>query len=303
MKYTVLVAAMLLSTVGANAQEKMQVHLKSSQLVEYDVNQVEKVTFTEGQPVTPPTPSQKVMVKSVDDVTFTYDAQGRCTGYTEQEDGYGIGWTFDYATMSIGIMGMPLGQFEINEAGYLTRLYFNLMGAVSEATMEYDADGYLIHEVVKNSSPDGSYQNAEATLTWENGLLTKSHTVGDEYEADEDECIKQIDDNVYFYSDRENVLGQWTYAMTDMEDNPLVLTGMFGKAPAKFPSGAKMTGNWDGEEYHKVSYTFNADGTVATETMDGTTYTYTYYSSSNLPAKALRMLALPFGKKALKKKN
>lgn len=260
------------------AKDSMKITFNDAATVTYDVETITDITFIDSgnDPVTPPAPSDKVLVTRINDAVYTYDAQGRCTSMTS--DGGDISLTFDYTNMSVSIYGFTVGSFTLTPQGNFSTISFNFMGAKSGMKFEYNSDGYVV-KISNNESDDDYYYESENTFYWDNNLLTKLVTVG--IEKDYDGEIKINDVFTLNYSQQENKTNQWTLAMFD-SDFDLAVTGMFGNAPALLPSSAK----WDSDPEFSVSYTLNPDGSIKTETFKGTTYNYYYASgASAAPAK------------------
>lgn len=273
MKAKIILSSIFLSaSLIGYAQEVMNVNLNNGASVKYNVDEIKDITFEEPTaPVEPPVQDKGVKVASINDIQFKYDSQGRCTSivYTDED----VDYSFDYSSGIFSCMGFPVGKFTLTGSGYLQTLEINFLGAWSKMTMEYTPEGRLALVIADSIDEDGPYSLTDH-ITWKDGLLTQVQ----EWQKDEDGEEEYLLN--FTYSDKENSLGQFTLGMMNEGDLPLQVTGLFGKAPVKFPSSSK----WDSDPVQKISYSFNSDGTVATETVGGYDYNYTYNTRAAMPA-------------------
>lgn len=261
----------------------MKITFNDTKTVSYDVESIADITFTESgdDPVTPPATSDKVLVTQISDgnggAIYTYDAQDRCTSM--YIDGF-INLEFNYETMTIELMGYSVGTFTLTPQGYFSSQKIDFMGFKYEFIMDYDSNGHLSHGTEKALDEDGYYET-KLDIFWENNLLVK--VVGEVIE--EIEGTTEVYPGVYTvtYSQQENKANQWTLAMIGEEGLAFqCISGMYGKAPVCLPNAIR----WDEDSASdSVSYTFNSDGSINTETIGNDVYRYYYGGRSASPAK------------------
>ncbi len=266
--YSLLLATCLTSV----AKDKMKITFKDAPTVSYDVESITDITFTESpdDPVTPPAPSNKVLVLRIDDAYYTYDAQGRCTSMTSSDDELSL--SFNYETMSINMYGYTIGNFTLSPQGYFSTLSIDFMGEKDNLTIEYNSEGYITNAKEVNSNDEHYYED-NVEFYWENNLLVK--VIEHEIETEDGHHTDDTDVLTLTYSQQENKTNQWTVAM--LEDNgfgALLVTGMCGNAPARLPGSIK----WSYSTEQSVYYTLNPDGSIKTETIGNETYNYYYIS-------------------------
>lgn len=91
----------------------------------------------------------------------------------------------------------------------------------STESYTYDADGHMTQNVLHDFDDFGNPQKLITTYTWKDGLLLS-------YADDDTDHNERAE---FHYSDVENVHGQWE---PHTHLSALMITGLFGKAPAKF---------------------------------------------------------------------
>lgn len=277
MKARITLYSLLLATCFTSvAKDKMKITFNDASTVAYDVESITDITFTESpdDPVTPPNPSNKALVTRINNMAYTYDAQGRCTSMTLDGEMTVI-YIYDYETMTLKMNNYTVGNFTLTPEGYFSAINIDFMGAKNNMAFEYNSDGYMTHSSVVSSDVDYSYEK-NTELYWENNLLVK--IIEHEIETENGEHWDDTYVLTLTYSQQENKTNQWTLAMnnnTGMAGH--CATGMCGNAPARLPS--YYSWNYDSDFQGPVSYTLNSDGSIKTETIDGDTYNY-YYDSN-----------------------
>lgn len=267
-----IVALLSGSALSLGARDMMTIRFTSEPEQSFPVEAIDEIVFNEAdEPVVPDLPSDRVLVKSINEATFIYDENGRCTDINDFDGEFD--YHFDYKNNTLSMWDYTVGTFTLTKEGFLKTMKISFMGATSEATYSYDNDGHLIR-VVGESSGYGENYSSDNKLTWEDGLLVKMEC----YEEDEDGPFEST--LTISYSDTPNSLNQFTSGMLDNEDLPLQVIGFYGKAPVKFPKLLK----WSTDSPVSIKYTFNTDGTVNTETCGNTPYQYEYYAKSKAPA-------------------
>lgn len=91
----------------------------------------------------------------------------------------------------------------------------------STESFDYDAAGHLIMDMVRSVDAEGKPQIDVTTYTWQNNLLMSYS----------DNDIKHHESATYEYSDVDNIHGQWD---PNTRFGPIMISGLFGNAPAKF---------------------------------------------------------------------
>lgn len=281
MKARITLYSLLLATcLTSVAKDKMKITFNDASTVAYDVESITDITFTESpdDPVTPPNPSNKVLVMRINDAFYDYDTQGRCTSMTSSDGDFSL--SFDYAAMSLKMYGYTVGTFTLTPQGYFSTLSVDFMGEKANLTIEYNSDGYITRVQEGDSDVEHYYVN-NMEFYWENNLLVK--VLEHETEIEDGNTMEYNDFLTITYSQTENKTNQWTVAMLD--DNgfgALLVTGMCGNAPARLPGSIK----WSYSAEESVSYTLNPDGSIKTEKVGNENYNYYYISDlSASPAK------------------
>lgn len=279
MKARLTLYFLLLATcLTSMAKDRMKITFKDASAVEYSVESITDITFIESDddPVNPPASSNKVLVTRINDIVYTYDAQGRCTSMSLGDD---YSMVFDYESMTLKMYNYTVGSFTLTPQGYFSTLTIDFMGEKVNMKMEYNSEGFLTRLFASNSD-DEYYSESDAKLNWKDNLLVKidSETI----EKDSEDEVKDTDTFIINYSQQENKTNQWTLAMVDGDINEQFVTGMYGNAPARLPSSFK----WVSESEKSVSYTLNSDGSIKTETFNGETYQY--YYASNVSAASVK---------------
>lgn len=290
-----IIAIMMLSPMCMVAQEKMNIQFKDATSVSYDVESVEKITFSEEQ--TPPQPTAGQLVQ-VGEWAFTYNDQGQCTALKNLEENYT--YNIDYIKGTISVMGMSMGNFKLNDRGCLESMTIQAEGmGQGTITMTYNSEGYIIKAVVESSFFDDS-QRSESTFNWSNNNLTSysTHDSG----TDDGEPYDDTETCTFTYSDKVNTLGQWTCAQWgngEPDDLPVQWLGWMGKPSKNFISKVVWSFSFDSyTESDNVSYTFNDDGTINTEIFGDDVCQYRYAGESKAKAPKKAILKGLFGRKA-----
>ena len=226
---------------------------------------------------------------------FDYDEEGRPVKIGDYDIDYdkGIIYSYEYKDDE-------QASFKLNGSGFVS--YVNMEweeyddSSLAEKgngtiNLSYDGSGRL-NKITANGSYNGTedgekYYVSEsytATFTYNNGKLTKIVWDGTTDEDGEKTKYKEIY-TIEYEDAQENSLAQCTYSIGDIIGEYevflqyLYYVGMLGKPTSYLPT--KISYEWyeDGEmEGHNskaVSYSFNSDGTLKSETYQGTVY-YTY---------------------------
>ncbi len=241
---------------------------------------------------------------------FDYDDEGRCTSV------YGGCWDYDISYDPYKIVNDEDDDisFSFNGSGYVTKVTYSwsYKGSGWEESgkcttnISYDGD----HPTKITESYNGTeiedgdkytYSGSgTATLTWKNGNMTLMSVTWKESDSDGDNWTGKAT-YTYEYGNTPNECRQHTLALNEAyyemdftED--LGFIGYFGKGTSNLPTSYEETWEeeWDdGDEYnysspYSLSYTTNSDGTIKTEKINSTTYTYSYstlasYTRSAVP--------------------
>ncbi len=265
MKLAISIASLLFCVLSISAQEKMNIRFIDSSTVSYDVDKIEKITFSTSTPDIPPTPSGKhARVIQAGNFHYFYDAEGRCNQIIDYNDNLEL--KINYADKTFVFNGTQVATFDIDSQGRITELAETGGDGFVKSDYEYDTEGHLIKLTEVYSFPDEKY-NGTMTFFWENGNMT--HAIETLEEVGQETFTSKLEVS---YSEYENRHSQWTFGM--LEDNELGISiiGMFGTPPRDFPS----TTCWDTDSPVHISYIFNHDGTVNTETVGSKTFEYRY---------------------------
>lgn len=128
----------------------------------------------------------------------------------------------------------------------------------STESCDYDADGHLIRNVVRSTDAFGHPQTDVTTYTWHDNLLTGY--------ADDD--IQNHESATYDYSDVYNTHGQWD---PNTHFGPIMLSGLFGNAPAKFMKKETYYYQNIESETTQFSYALTENGLIKyAKILDGT---------------------------------
>ena len=202
--------------------------------------------------------------------TMEYDSTGRMTylaywdwdesdydnGYYQAKEHIDEDLTIDYNTKTITERlwdnekyVTDTYKYFVNNQGYIT--------SMDGMNFIYNEDGYL-------QSISGGVGDGHINLFWSNGNLVSV--------TSSDGCSATAS-----YGTDVNANGQVTCTMCRMAFEPIMLTGLCGKESKNLPTHYKYTGGEDLTEI--ISYKFNKNGTIATEThkitYNGVTYTET----------------------------
>lgn len=184
---------------------------------------------------------------------FDYDAYGRMTKLSAPAFQSSIEISYDPMMLTITDLDgtMTMTDISTNSKGYITETSFVEDGEGCPTTMSYDSDGHLT-----SVTSDGEVSH----FTWKNGNLTKL--------VDADDYVTTFE-----YSSNANTAGMFSPLWCDLM-SMLWMTGLFGTAPAYFPSVINIDG-----DVALFSYTLNPNGTINTEqfTYEGATATFNYY--------------------------
>lgn len=223
-----------------------------------------------------------------------YDDKGRVASV-----GYGVSdelFKIDYNSGKIILAdrnndGKSDGEYNVrfNADGFITSM---------TTTWDYDDEGdrktgtgdmtfsYNGRKLVKTESntdssteyegkKDTTSKKLEETVKWEGDKITevvrKTTTIRNDEDPSESESVRK-----FGYGSLKNKYRQWTvtmaYSIIDSSwMSVLALTGYFGDGPSILPDSCEVYG-----ERAAIEYVLNADGTIASENIDGTTYTLTY---------------------------
>lgn len=123
---------------------------------------------------------------------------------------------------------------------------------------DYDADGHLIKNVVRSTDDLGHPQTDVTTYTWQDNLLT----------GYSDDDFQHHESATYDYSDVYNTHGQWD---PNTRFGPIMLSGLFGNAPAKFMKKETYYYQNIESETTQFSYALTENGLIKyAKILDGT---------------------------------
>lgn len=154
------------------------------------------------------------------------------------------------------------------------------------STFSYDGDGHLISiktETNGTETEDGyssTYSGSETyDLTWQGGNLIKV-TENDVYNEGSytEKSVTEFD---ITYGTEVNKYNQTPWSLTETFSGDGVLqalaaAGLFGKGTEQLPTRIDETEDGLSEGAWTVSFTLNANGSIATETFRSNTYKYKY---------------------------
>ncbi len=291
-----IIAIMMLSPGYMVAQEKMNIQFKDATSVSYDVESIEKITFSEEQIYPQPTAEKLIQVGAM---TFGYDSQGRCNSVNDPEEELYL--EFNYSNNEISTFGHHIGSFKLNNQGYFESLKCLFDDVYHDINLEYDGQGYIIKVLEKLGDGEIS-ENYDYTFNWSNGNLIAVDVRY--YGVDDYSAYNEIEKCTYTYSNQINQLEQWTIAQfdngefDDISTSWLGLIGGMGKPSQNFISKITWTYNATSEiESLNVSYTFNADGTIGTERVGDDVLPYRYASGKKSRSTGKGALKGLFGRK------
>lgn len=220
------------------------------------------------------TTTNKLLTSAGDDVSLNYTSTGTIKVAFDNETTYLYSYNPEKITTSDG--SFSITDIKRNSSGAITSMKMtSSKGSTRQATITYDSDGHITKYVLDNYT--------ETTFTWQDGKLVKFEAKGTYSTRTEvDKVVFEYENNKY-----KNTTGQYTFSMFECEIDGvdwLYLTGSFGRAGNYLPTKVTCTEDViysDGQtktesKEYTYSYTLNSDGTVATETGNGTTRKYTY---------------------------
>lgn len=185
-------------------------------------------------------------------MSFTYNEQGKVTSFYDYGDGtLDISWSGNSITSITDKEEATHYSVTQNARGYITQMQGRGQDYSDNVTFSYNDEGRLTQYSV-NGNDDGDNFNASIKFTWFDGALTKSEQTSSE---DTPSVF------TYSYGQYDNALQQVFVYNTDADAFPGGI-GIFGKAAAKLPVKATS-----GSTTYDYSYTFNADGSINTQTI------------------------------------
>lgn len=234
-------------------------------------------------------------VTSIGNINFKYDNKGRVIEVASRN--YDDYIEIDYSK----------GTIEIDDEEGTIK--FDKNGLISEISISYDDDDYgyiykgsgtlkfsydskrLVSIVSSYSEKEtdvssGETENWNGTekcnYTWNNGNLVKAEGSYEDYLEGELEYSNSYSFTVS-YGETANKYKQFPYLLAyeivDFEGlEPLVAIGLLGEGPAYLPETVS-----EGNYNTTLSFTLNENGSIASESGDGSTYAYTY---SNISTKS-----------------
>ena len=233
----------------------------------------------------------------VGNYSFVYDDNGRCV---QVKSGSYVLGEIDY-DKGILISDDEEAKVSFTGKGYIKSIkaswdYKDEDGSYKgsgEISFSYNGDGQLTS--YSESSSESGKEDGEsfsfkgtykATYTWKNGNLVK--VVTEEMDTEDGEKSEAGSTCTIEYGDQKNELGQYSVGLADvldMEDADIfAYVGMLGKASSYFP--VSYTEEWyekdsdgyenEGKHDSNMTYSFNSDGTIATEYVNGRSYNYSY---------------------------
>lgn len=223
----------------------------------------------------------KVVVRDISGVGFTYNADGLCTQCGSVNIFYSGG---------LIISGDFQARFKVNEMGYMTEHDATASSKDSGSSrsqeirsrLTYNGDGYLVkltsesvYTEIDLTAGIDRYEEytQESTYSWDDGKLVKMSCLqtgevdGEKYRWSQ-ECVMQS-------GGIENALGQYTIAYASMAEIVYVpsLIGLCGKAPSEFIQSIAVSESWIDSEKKEdntgimtFNYDFNTNGTISAET-------------------------------------
>ena len=190
--------------------------------------------------------------KNLPFMTFTYNEQGKVTSFYHYGDGtLKIYWNGNTIVSIDDIEDGTHYTVSQNSRGYITQMQGRAEDYSDNSSLDYDEEGHLIHGS-GSGNDDGDIFNTDIRFTWFDGTLTMS-----QWTSSEDAPSTFT----YTYGQYENVLQQVFAFNTDADVHPGGI-GIFGKASTKLPVKAVS-----GSTTYVYSYTFNADGSINTQTI------------------------------------
>lgn len=250
----------------------------------------------------------KVQVTSVGGVSFTYDESGKLTSLSDGYDTYVL--QDDKFTISDD---MCKAEIYLNEDGYITKIVYS-EGDESddklETIMKYSYKSNRIKScsaTCKGKERSESWNgNGKISYTWKEDNLTEAKVEYEENGKDDGESYNDsyTSEYVYTYGTQNNPSKQLPYYMgveiTDFEDlgGLFSVIGLFGNGPKYLPASYVRTKIEveDGQTYkpksasHTLAFTQNSNGTLRSESRDGSIFNYNYSStrSDSFGAKSLK---------------
>lgn len=255
---------------------------------------------------------QKTYLTQVNNTKFGYDESGQLTTVMDYNDKYDVlynpfrivynetddGFTYTQTMENISINSfgaitkMTIKGYDKSEssteegsgtvnisydnAGHMTKMQANSSGTYIEDGKKYKYQGSMTYE-----------------LTWSGGKLTRLVCTGvEDGEKDVEDVTFEYGDNQYPNLQKQFSDSMWGGAIEDIEW--LSYLGYFGKGADYLPTKyvqkdfyVDSEGTHDDGTYTATcSYTFNVNGTIATEKHNGSTIRYTYSSSPTSVASA-----------------
>ncbi|MCQ2110139.1 MAG: hypothetical protein MJY79_01430 [Bacteroidaceae bacterium] len=176
-----------------------------------------------------------------------------------------------------GLYKIIVSDFKTNSDGYITS--FNIFESSPKETyngiysFEYSGNHMtkMVYTINWEENDESGVETDTYILTWSNDNLTKVACTGQDKLSD-DEVEEWSDYYIIGYGQEKNAFKQYTFTLADildMEGFALPMFGVLGEGPALLP--VQITNIWDEEEdddseNFTLSYTFNDNGTIATET-------------------------------------
>lgn len=238
-------------------------------------------------------------VTNVGGIHFAYDENGKLTSIGDGSNVYYLkGNKFSFSTYDNDSKGTTNIDIYLNPDGLITKFQSSLtyIYGKEEATINYsyDTDHRLkaCEGSGKGSFHDDSYKGSiKISYTWNNGNLTKakieSQSKGTEYS--ESYSDSSTEEHTYTYGTQANIAKQLPYYMgcelTGIKafGGPLSVIGLYGFGPSYLPTSYTTTeaAVENGKSHtfsnnYTLSFTQNNDGTISSETRNGSRLDYGY---------------------------
>lgn len=226
-------------------------------------------------------PEAKLLKGIGDKYSFKYDSKDRLTAIGYGGNDYSTFFGYDPFSISFKNQDFRAFNFVSGSNGYVTSFEGTSSNNMSyKQSVSYDNDGHVTAFTQKWYQNGALYSYVEVAITWVNGSIAKYE---DAYHRPDGTVYLQ-EVSIPMYGGIENKANQISLGQIYMVGDLVYYgaTGMFGKACSRLLPDAITTttyknGSLEGTTTRTYSYEFNADGTIAKETEDGTSYTYMYY--------------------------
>lgn len=237
-------------------------------------------------------------ITAIGDVQYSYDNCGRCNKVSYQGEKL-LSINYSNGTITIpSTTSIDLGAYKLSftKEGYINSLTASFNGTVDGVkcvgdgvfNLSYNGDG-LLQKITNTTKITATYQGESAKLnqtsdaayTWSAGNLTKVVQTVNQTSVTPDGNESQnlnVDVEVQYGSQlnpfQQYTFGLGAYAMPSIFCY-LSPVGLLGKGSKNLPTYAKVSGNVYNTS-SSIEYTLNPNGSIATETLLGQTFRYSY---------------------------